>query len=86
MPSPFIGFTNRDTQAMEFIQVDRIVRVCPCQHPDHAGYALVILDLQDVAWPPPDEPVPPARPMIVEANITVDEFMYLIQQATEGER
>lgn len=79
----FIRFTNRDTQASEYVNLDRIVRVCACQHPEHAGFALVILDLQDVAWPPADQPTPPARPMVVEADVTVEEFMASVQMALD---
>lgn len=79
MTGKFIGFTNRDTGATEYVALDRIVRVCPCQHPDHAGYALIILDLVEQ----PNHDAPRAA-MVIEATMQVDEFMQYLQIAMEA--
>lgn len=74
----FIGFRNRDSGGQEYVALDRIVRICPCLHPEHAGFALLVLDLHE----PPVNDLP-ERLMYVEADVMLDDFIEALSEALE---
>lgn len=70
----FVQFTNRDLKSLQLVAIDRIISIGECQHPEHSGYALLIIDC----------PINSNHePLIIEADMSVEEFSVLLAKSVE---